>query len=166
MEAMTLVLEDIRSAHNVGAILRSAAAFGIESVAVVGLTPYPPMPDDQRLPHIARRAHRAIAKTALGAEELVSVTHYPDIYTFRTHYSGPLYVLEQTPSATSLHTFTPDLPCAIVLGHETNGTSSAAREIAKKHVGIPHTERKHSLNVATAAGILLHTCYTRLDHRS
>lgn len=165
MEQITLVLDNIRSAHNVGAILRSAAAFGVGRVVTLGITPYPALEHDSRLPHIARKAHAEIAKTALGAETILPIERYDDIAAFVAGFSGSIYALEQTDEAIPLPRADPILPGALILGHETSGVSHDALESAKKHLYIPHSTHKESLNVATTAGIALYDWHLKLTGR-
>src|ERR1700722_16580196 len=72
-----LILDNLRSSGNVGSILRTADACGIQQVYACGYTPHPRMADDPRPPHLADASHRAIAKTALGAELTVTTFHTP-----------------------------------------------------------------------------------------
>jgi 23S rRNA (guanosine2251-2'-O)-methyltransferase len=65
---LVLVVHNVRSAYNVGSILRTADGFGVDKVYLSGFTPYPLAKEDSRLPHVAIRADKQIAKTALGAE--------------------------------------------------------------------------------------------------
>jgi len=67
MLRIVLIAHNVRSAHNVGSILRSADGFGVERVYLTGFTPHPQTSDDKRMPHVAKRAADQIAKTALGA---------------------------------------------------------------------------------------------------
>ncbi|PSO43124.1 hypothetical protein BRC19_02255 [Candidatus Saccharibacteria bacterium QS_5_54_17] len=167
MEQITLVLDNIRSAHNVGAIMRSAAAFGIRDMACLGVTPYPRRWDDSRLPHIASRAHRAIAKTALGAEEALTVRHFPRIDDFQQQFTASVYALEQTSEATGLPDFTPRPPLALIIGNELEGVSGRALARTAGCIQIPQeTTAKASLNAATACGVALYGCYTKLHQRT
>jgi tRNA G18 (ribose-2'-O)-methylase SpoU len=167
MEQITLVLDNIRSAHNVGAIMRSAAAFGIQDMACLGVTPYPRQGDDSRLPHIASRAHRAIAKTALGAEEALTVRHFQHIDDFRERFTASVYALEQTPEATGLPEFRPRPPLALIIGNELEGVSGQALARTAGCIQIPQeTTAKASLNVATACGVALYDCYAKLHQRT
>lgn len=161
MEQVTLILDNVRSAHNVGAILRSAAAFGVGRVVTLGITPYPALPYDPRLPHVARKAHAEITKTALGAETILPLERYDDIAAFTSGFSGSIYALEQTETATPLPQADPILPGALILGHETSGVSQSALEAATEHLYIPYSTHKESLNVATAAGIALYDWYLK-----
>lgn len=166
MEQITLVLDNIRSAHNVGAILRSAVAFGVKETVCLGVTPYPKQHNDQRLPHVANQAHKMIAKTALGAETLLTTYYLHNFQEFFEKYSHSIIVLEQSSEATMLPAFHPETPCSLVIGNEVEGVSSEIMERCGQIVEIPHTNRKKSINVATASGIALYDFYTKLEHSS
>lgn len=159
MEQITLILDNIRSAYNVGAILRSCAAFSVENVVALGITAYPEQPDDPRLPHIARNAHRAIAKTALGAESMVKVEHYENTQDYLQTLSQPLYALEQTADAQPIFEFVVTQPYSLVVGNEVEGVSSQLLEAAHGHIVIPHSGAKNSLNASVAAGVALSALY-------
>ena len=74
-----LVLDNIRSSYNVGSILRTADAVGVERVICVGTTPYPALPGDTRPGHVAASNSKEIAKTALGAEKSISISYEPNL---------------------------------------------------------------------------------------
>src|SRR4051812_18304710 len=75
---LRLILSDLRGAGNVGSILRTADACGVEHVYACGYTPYPRLSDDTRPPHVIASNMRQIAKTALGAEQTMSISHSSD----------------------------------------------------------------------------------------
>ena len=159
MSAITLVLDNVRSAQNVGAIVRSCASFGIKNIIACGITPYPKLAGDKRLPHVAERASVQIAKTALGGEKYVTFEHYDQTKTAlaelrrRKHH---IYAVEQDPRSIPLDTCRPKLPAAIVFGNEVSGISKSVLARSDKIIEIPHTGPKASLNVAVAAGIILY----------
>ena len=156
------ILWDIRSTHNVGAILRIAACFGIPMAWCVGITPYPRQDNDQRLPHISERAHREIAKTALGAETMVTTTHFPaDLSLISTLQADGYTVaaLEQWPTSQSLDSFKHSQPdrLAIIFGNEPQGLPKEVVAACDMCIEIPQAGQKESLNVSVAAGIALYT---------
>ncbi len=155
MEHITVVLDNIRSAYNVGAIMRSCAAFGTKNLIAIGVTPYPKQPEDQRLPHVARNADKAISKSALGTQKLISVTYFATTNNYLRSLDGPLYALEQTKAAQPIQDFKPSLPCSIVLGNEVEGVSPELLDASDEHIIIPHLSVKNSLNVSVAAGVAL-----------
>lgn len=164
MEQITLVLDNIRSAYNVGAILRSAAAFGIKNVVCAGITPYPKQHYERRLPHVAEKAHHAISKTALGAEKILTTSHIEDIDEFAKNYTNAIYALEQTDGSIPLQQFNPLPPMALVLGSEIDGVLEKTREWVTGYVEIYHAAHKESLNAATACGISLYDFYSKLEY--
>jgi 23S rRNA (guanosine2251-2'-O)-methyltransferase len=157
--AIRLILADIRSAHNVGAILRTADACLVELVYACGYTPFPRLPDDTRPAHVANANHRAIAKTALGAEASIPVLHVPDTLTaIREARSAgfKIIVVEQSENSLNLYHYTPAGPMALVLGNEVSGISEDHFAHADTILELPMLGRKESLNVAVTAGISLY----------
>lgn len=141
-----LVLDDVRSRHNVGAIFRTADAFGAEGLVLCGFTPCPP--------------HREIEKTALGATLSVPWEHRPTAAEAveelrRKGYA--VWCVEQTERAVRLDIWPvpADQPLALVLGNELAGVSDAAIATAHGALVIPQSGAKHSLNVAVCAGVVL-----------
>jgi 23S rRNA (guanosine2251-2'-O)-methyltransferase len=153
---LILVLNDVRSAHNVGAIWRTADGAGIEQIFTVGITPHPALPEDPRLPHVAGRADKAISKTALGAEKTLPFQHFLDLHQAlaelrRLHFR--VFALEQHPSSVSLFDYQPSFPMALVLGPEVEGLNPSQLELCDEVLQIPQYGLKESLNVAVAAGV-------------
>lgn len=160
-----LVLDNIRSTANVGSILRTADAFAIECVYAVGYTPFPRQPGlpDNRAPYIAAANTKAIAKTALGAELTMSVTHLPDIEIAIEKLKTDGYqiiVLEQAENSLTLKDFAVTGPTALVLGNEVTGVSPQALAAADTILEIPMLGHKESFGVAVAAGIALYALST------
>lgn len=140
------VLENVRSAYNVGSVFRTADAFLLESIFLTGYTCYPP--------------HKEIRKTALGAEDTVNWQHYPNaaaaIATLRElHYE--VYAVEQVHGSISLEQFQvkPGSRIAVVFGNEVTGVEQATVGLCDGCIEIPQLGMKHSLNIATAAGVVL-----------
>lgn len=161
---ITLVLDHVRSAHNVGAIFRTAEAVGASQIITCGLTPHPKIAQDERLPHVAERTHHAIAKTALGAERSVPCRHMADAQAALDYLRADgltIYALEQSPGAISVFDWQPRLPCAIMLGHERSGISDQILKQADQTIEIPQYGAKESLNVAVAAGVALYHLLSR-----
>jgi len=155
---ITLVLENLRSCHNVGSILRSADGFGVDSVVFVGTTPYPQLLNDSRLPHIRRKQTAAIAKTALGAEtHSHKYTYIQDIdHLLKQLTNTPLYALEQSATSTSLREFLVDAThITLVVGNEVDGVSDEVLRCSE-HLEIPMHGKKESFNVAVATAIALY----------
>lgn len=150
---------DVRSALNVGAMLRSAACFGVQEFVASGYTPYPRLTHDQRLPHVTERAQRQIAKTALGAEKLVSSQHIVDLSTYletKRQDNYRIIALEQAAHNVPLTEVQLDQPTILIVGSEVDGLDAKILALADLTVEIPMPGRKESLNVGTAAGIALY----------
>jgi 23S rRNA (guanosine2251-2'-O)-methyltransferase len=156
---LRLILSDIRSAQNVGAILRTADACGVELVYACGYTPYPGHASDPRPAHVAASNTRAIKKTALGAEISVPVLHVPDtlsaIHEARSK-GFKIIVLEQSENSLNFYQYRPQPPLAIVVGNEVTGLPSGILDLADAVLELPMIGRKESLNVSVAAGIALY----------
>ncbi|MBW4062199.1 TrmH family RNA methyltransferase [Candidatus Saccharibacteria bacterium] len=154
-----VILDNIRSAHNVGAIWRTAEAAGADQLILVGTTPAPTYVGDLRPPYVTDRAAKLIGKTALGAERLVPFEYYADIATAITQLQHNHYVvaaLELTEGAINIFHYTPPANCALILGHESLGVSPATQAACDVVLEIPMAGRKESLNVSVAAGIAMY----------
>ncbi|MFN4081566.1 MAG: RNA methyltransferase [Saprospiraceae bacterium] len=143
---VALVLDNIRSALNVGSIFRSADALGAARLVLCGITACPP--------------HREILKTALGSTASVNWMYCETTEDAlrRLKANGyRLWAAEQTDASTPLHHWRPhaNTPCAIVLGNEVSGVSDEALALCDGALEIPQFGAKHSLNVAVAAGVIL-----------
>ena len=142
--ALTVILEDIRSALNVGAIFRTCDAVAAEKLVLTGITPYPP--------------HHRIPKTALGAITSVPWSYQRDKERVIAEYatSMPLIAVEITPEAVNLYDYQFPARCALIFGNEISGVSAQALAKAVATVKIPMFGSKESLNIATSVGIV---CY-------
>ncbi|HRI35921.1 MAG TPA: RNA methyltransferase [bacterium] len=143
-----ILLDNIRSMLNVGAIFRTADGAGYDRVYLTGVTPTPP--------------RREISKTALGAEESVPWEYYRDAREILSRLKSEgwhIVALEQTPESIdyrSIHVHSYDHLC-IVVGSETEGVSQELSDFIDSYVELPMLGIKKSLNVATAAGILIYS---------
>lgn len=154
-----IILSDIRSAQNVGAILRTADAAGAELVYACGYTPYPAIAGDSRPAHTTSANTRAIAKTALGAERTVPVLHFPDTAEAIRHASSDgfsISVIEQSDKSLSLYAYRQSGPLALILGNEVDGVTPADIAAADVVLELPMLGAKESLNVSVAAGIAMY----------
>jgi len=154
-----LVAHDVRSAHNVGSLLRTADGLGVEKVYFSGYTPYPAARDDKRLPHVASRATTQISKTALGAEDNVAWEHSDDVTKLLKALAGQgftIAALEQTKSGISLEKYRPTEATALVVGNEVDGLNGQILGMADVRLEIPMLGSKESYNVAIAAAIALY----------
>ncbi|HSX45814.1 MAG TPA: TrmH family RNA methyltransferase [Candidatus Saccharimonadia bacterium] len=158
MRKLVLVAHNLRSTHNVGSLLRTADGFAAE-VWLSGYTPFPLMPDDPRLPHLAAKIDKRIAKTALGAEKSVTWKHFPEITDAidelkRQGFS--VVALEQASGATKLPDFRPPDKSAIIVGREVEGIEVEVLAFCDSIVEIPMLGSKESFNVSVAAAIALY----------
>jgi 23S rRNA (guanosine2251-2'-O)-methyltransferase len=158
--SLRLILSDIRSAYNVGAILRTADACAVEVVYACGYTPYPRTTGDNRPEHVISANTRDIAKTALGAESSVRVLHSPSttqaIREARTA-GFTIIMLEQAEGSLNALTFQPpNAPLTLVVGNEVTGLSPDDLALADHVLELPMLGRKESLNVSVATGIALY----------
>lgn len=143
---VTVVLDNVRSAQNVGSFFRTADAFGIEHIALCGISSTPP--------------NREIHKTALGSELSVAWSYYPTtmecVEKLRTE-GYRIIAIEQIESATMLDKFImePKTKYALVFGNEVDGVDQTIADIVDGAIEIPQVGIKHSLNVSVSAGILM-----------
>jgi 23S rRNA (guanosine2251-2'-O)-methyltransferase len=159
----SVIIHDIRSTHNVGSILRSCDGFGVRTVYIGGVSPYPVVPNDTRLPHISAKLTKDIHKTALGAENTITIIPYDDIFVFldRLSSSGVAIVaLEQSRRSIPPSQLTSDLPIALLLGSEVDGVDPKLLERCTQIIEIPMKGSKESFNVSVAAGIALYALCT------
>lgn len=139
-----VLLEDIRSAFNVGSIFRTSDAAGIEELILTGITPYPP--------------HNRIPKTALGATESVRWQYIPDKIKAIEYCQETTEIIgvEITDDAVSYFETDFRKPITLVFGNEISGVSQDLLSKCKKVVKIPMHGTKHSLNIATSYGIVVY----------
>jgi len=150
-----VVLDNIRSLYNTGAFFRTADACAVEKLVLCGITPRP----DQ-----GGRQKRAIAKTALGAEESVPWEYETETSVALATAAVAGYqvvAVETSPHAVDLYEWAPRWPVCLVFGHETEGVALAVARQVDTHVRIPMLGQKESLNVATAAGVVLYELLRR-----
>ncbi len=140
------VLENIRSAYNVGSVFRTSDAFLLEAVYITGYTARPP--------------HKEIKKTALGAEESVDWTYFTDASAAISHLRTlgyKVYAVEQVTNSLSLEKipFDKEEKIAVIFGNEVTGVEHETIVQCDGCIEIPQLGMKHSLNIATAAGVVL-----------
>lgn len=161
MRQLILIAHNLRSTHNVGSLLRTADGLGIRAVYLTGYTPYPRLALDERLPHLAQKLDRQIAKTALGAERSVYWQHCPDIFKLISTLRAEDYMvtaLEQAADSQPLPSFRPPDKCALIVGREVEGLEPEVLAACDQAVAIPMLGRKESFNVAQAAAMALYAC--------
>ncbi len=151
-----VVLDNIRSAVNVGSVFRTADAFGVEAVYLCGITATPP--------------NRELQKTALGATESVPWKYFPTtleaiLLLRKMHHK--IVGVEQLDESISLEKFSPNNnePYAFVFGNEVNGLSDDILELLDIGIEIPQFGSKHSFNVAVSAGIVLWQNEFAVNHK-
>jgi 23S rRNA (guanosine2251-2'-O)-methyltransferase len=142
---VSVLLDNVRSMYNVGAFFRTADGAGVERLYLSGITAHPPK--------------RAISKTALGAEERVAWEYAWDPVPFADRLRTRGYQIAAV--ETSLHSvdlfdWKPDFPVCVVFGHEVEGIRPELAALADCFVRIPMLGTKHSLNVATAGGVVIY----------
>ncbi len=141
-----ILLDNIRSAYNVGSIFRTADAFLIEAIFICGYTPPP--------------THRSVHKTALGAIETVDWMQFDNItnaiYQLKEN-NYDIYAIEQAEKSIALDKFSfpSNKKTAIIFGNEVVGVQNEAMQMCDGCIEIPQHGMKHSLNVSVAAGIVL-----------
>ena len=139
-----VVLENIRSAYNVGSVFRTADAFLVEAIYIIGYSAKPP--------------HKEIKKTALGAEETVTWKYFKTsseaINDLRSQ-NFKVFAIEQVRDSISLEKFEIKSPLAVVFGNEVTGVEQSTIHLCDGCIEIPQLGMKHSLNIATAAGVVI-----------
>lgn len=159
--SIIVIAHNLRSAHNVGSLLRTANGLGIEKVYLSGYTPYPAAANDPRLPHLASKIDKQIAKTALGAQTSIAWEHRDNIFDlikFLQKKSYLLVALEQTKGSHPLQEFNPPDRLAILVGREVEGIEDDILEASDICLEIPMSGQKESFNVSVAAAIALYHC--------
>jgi 23S rRNA (guanosine2251-2'-O)-methyltransferase len=158
-KSIILIVDNIRSAHNVGALFRTSDAFQVEKIILCGITPYPKKTNDLRPPHVQNKVSKQIAKTALGAEKSVSFEHYKSTSLVIKKLKAigfNVYALEQAENSNTLSQFKPAFPCALIIGNEVDGISKQILAQTDSIIEIPMHGRKESLNASVAGGIALY----------
>lgn len=156
MPIITVIAHNIRSAHNVGSIFRSAEGFGVTKIILSGYTPYPVIDSDTRLPHLRNKISRDIHKTALDAETIVPFEHHESLDTWLVGNTLPIYALEQASGSINLRDFTPAPEFALLLGEEVHGIEPRYLTKCRQILEIPMFGQKESFNVSVATGIALY----------
>ncbi|HEX4850656.1 MAG TPA: RNA methyltransferase [Puia sp.] len=143
---IVIILDNVRSMHNVGSVFRTADAFLLDGIYLCGYTPQPP--------------HRDIHKTALGATETVNWQYFSTTPEAIMHLKKEGYrvgAVEQVEKSIPLHEFSSDSAekLAIIFGNEVTGIDDEVLKLCDYFIEIPQWGMKHSLNVSVAAGIVL-----------
>jgi tRNA G18 (ribose-2'-O)-methylase SpoU len=149
-----IILDDIRSLHNIGSVFRTADAFLIEKIYLCGITAIPPT--------------KEIHKTALGATETVAWEYQKDILNVINKLKSenvPVFAVEQVENAIFLQNFQVEKnkKYALVFGNEVYGVSQKAIELCDGSIEIPQLGTKHSLNISVSAGIVIWDLFQKMD---
>ncbi len=142
---VSILLDNVRSLYNVGAFFRTADAASLEKLYLCGITGRPPQ--------------SAISKTALGAEETVPWEHAWEAAPLVEIIRGrgmEIAAIETTVHAVDLFDWAPRFPVCVIFGHEVDGIRPEVSALCDTHVRIPMLGAKHSLNVATAGGVVIY----------
>jgi 23S rRNA (guanosine2251-2'-O)-methyltransferase len=146
-----LILDNIRSAHNVGAMFRTADGAGVQKIFLIGYTPTP----------VDRfgRTQGEIQKTSLGASETVGWEHVEDLPGLIKQLQQEevtVVAVEQSPTSIQLKDFQVPEKVAYIVGNEVDGISESIQKLSDMVLELPMLGEKESLNVATTAGIVLY----------
>ena len=149
---IVVVLDNVRSALNVGSVFRTSDAFRIEKIYLCGITATPP--------------NKEIRKSALGATESVKWEKVEDTESIIKKLKSEGYhicAIEQTENSTMLNNFIPpEKPIAVVFGHEVNGVQQSVVDLCNQSIEIPQIGTKHSLNISVSVGIVIWDLYKNI----
>jgi 23S rRNA (guanosine2251-2'-O)-methyltransferase len=151
---VAVVLDNVRSMHNIGSIFRTSDGFAVEQVCLCGITAQPP--------------HREIEKTALGATQSINWVYFetPLQAVAKLRADGyKIIAIEQAENSIMLNTFTPaaDEKYALIFGNEVNGVSDEVMQQIDACIEIPQFGTKHSFNIVVSAGIVLWDFFAKLN---
>lgn len=150
---IVVILDNVRSMHNVGSIFRTADGFSIEKVILCGITAQPP--------------HREIEKTALGATQSMDWQHYENTLDAINDLRKECYeiiAVEQAQNSIMLNTFRPyhARKYALIFGNEVNGVADEVMQQIDGCIEIPQFGTKHSFNIVISAGIVLWDFFAKI----
>lgn len=148
-----IILDDIRSLHNIGSVFRTSDAFLIEKIYLCGITAIPP--------------NKEIHKTALGATETVDWEYQKDVLSVIEKLKNEnveVFAIEQVENATFLQNFeiNKTKKYALVFGNEVYGVNQKAIELCNGTIEIPQLGTKHSLNISVSAGIVVWDLFQKM----
>ena len=151
---IVVILDNVRSLHNVGSIFRTSDGFAVEQVILCGITGQPP--------------HREIEKTALGATQSIDWVYYKDIALAIIDLRQKGYqiiAVEQAQNSIQLNDFkiATDKKYALIFGNEVNGVSDEAMALIDYCIEIPQFGTKHSFNIVVSAGIVLWDLFSKIS---
>lgn len=150
---LTLVLDNVRSMHNVGSIFRTSDAFALERIVLCGITGQPP--------------HREIEKTALGATQSIEWSYFETTTAaidWLKEEGKVILAIEQANNSIMLNEYKPNQgkSYALIFGNEVNGVSEEVMQKIDACIEIPQFGTKHSFNIVVSAGIVLWDMFSKL----
>ncbi len=150
---IVVVLDNVRSMHNVGSVFRTADGFAVEHIYLCGITAQPP--------------HREIEKTALGATQSINWTYYHEVMDVVNDLRSQGYkivAIEQAENSTMLQDFAiaAGEKYALIFGNEMNGVSEEVMNNIDACIEIPQFGTKHSFNIVVSAGIVLWDFFSKM----
>lgn len=150
---LTLVLDNVRSMHNVGSIFRTSDAFALERIVLCGITGQPP--------------HREIEKTALGATQSIEWSYFETTTAaidWLKKEGKVILAIEQANNSIMLNEYKPSqgISYALIFGNEVNGVSEDVMQKIDACIEIPQFGTKHSFNIVVSAGIVLWDMFSKL----
>ena len=146
-----IVLDNVRSALNVGSVFRSSDAFRVEKIILCGITAQPP--------------HKEVLKTAIGATESVQWEYFEDTKEAVKQLKSEqvmVYAIEQASNSIDLREFIPAERTAVIFGHEMDGVAQDVINLCDGCIEIHQEGTKHSLNVSVCAGIICWELHRKL----
>jgi 23S rRNA (guanosine2251-2'-O)-methyltransferase len=154
---VVVVLDNVRSMHNIGSIFRTADGFAVEKICLCGITAQPP--------------HREIEKTALGATQSVNWEYFADVQLAIKQLRSDGYLIiavEQAENSMMLQEFkvAESKKYALVFGNEVNGVSDEVMNTIDACIEIPQFGTKHSFNIVVSAGIVLWDLFSKMISRT
>ena len=152
-----VVLDEVRSMHNVGSIFRTSDGFAVEAIYLCGITGQPP--------------HREIEKTALGATQSVDWKYFSKTLEAIAELKDKGYqiiAVEQASESIQLNEFSPekDQKYALIFGNEVNGVNEEVMQTIDSCIEIPQFGTKHSFNVVVSAGIVLWDFFAKINYQA
>ncbi|MGB4399503.1 MAG: RNA methyltransferase [Daejeonella sp.] len=153
---LVVILDNVRSMHNIGSIFRTSDGFAVEKICLCGITAQPP--------------HRDIEKTALGATQSIDWVYYESVHEAINELKDLGYIIiaiEQAENSLMLNDHLPNISekYALIFGNEVQGVSDEAMKLADKCIEIPQFGTKHSFNIVVSAGIVLWDFFSKLNSR-
>ena len=152
---MEIIIDNVRSASNIGSIFRTSDAFAIDKIYICGISATPP--------------NKEILKTALGATESIDWEYHPSTFDLITELKkkdvNTIVAIEQSNNSETLQNYTPSPSnnIIIVLGNEVDGVSNDVLNLVNTTIEIPQFGKKKSLNVSVAAGIAIWEIFKKLN---